>query len=203
MDIKSSEDLGGAVREARLASGLTQQQLATAARVSRKLIVELEAGHQRAELGKALMVLSALGIGLTGHGTELQRTLQALIGDKARSISRELAHGDHDFALRLAVDLFTEARDAGDGHETPFLRRPEPTGNPKVDTLILAGLRWALGSKDGDLRPWPAPKALRSPWFAYGFRGLSEAWKDLSTRETPPELASANVYIRERSLIST
>lgn len=42
--------------------GLTQAQLATKAGVGRRFIVDLEAGHDRAELPKVLSVLDALDI---------------------------------------------------------------------------------------------------------------------------------------------
>lgn len=56
------EAVGQAVREARREQGLTQGELASKANVGRRFIVELEAGHLRAELGKVLKVLEALGI---------------------------------------------------------------------------------------------------------------------------------------------
>lgn len=51
-----------AVREGRQDKGWTQAQLATNSGVGRRFIVELEAGHMRAELGKVLAVLEALDI---------------------------------------------------------------------------------------------------------------------------------------------
>ena len=54
--------LGAAVRSARKRHGLTQARLAATAKVSRLFVIELEAGHPRAELGKVLSVLDALGI---------------------------------------------------------------------------------------------------------------------------------------------
>lgn len=54
--------LGAVVRETRAELGLTQADLARRAGVGRRFIVDLEAGHDRAELGKVLSVLSALGI---------------------------------------------------------------------------------------------------------------------------------------------
>lgn len=56
------EAVGQAVREARREQGLTQGELASKAEVGRRFIVELEAGHLRAELGKVLKVLETLGI---------------------------------------------------------------------------------------------------------------------------------------------
>lgn len=58
----SVEAIGEAVREARREQGLSQGGLASKARVGRRFIVDLEAGHLRAELGKVLAVLEALDI---------------------------------------------------------------------------------------------------------------------------------------------
>ncbi|WP_217996495.1 helix-turn-helix domain-containing protein [Piscicoccus intestinalis] len=54
--------LGRAVRDVRKRQNLTQAELAHRAHVSRMFVIDLEAGHPRAELGKALAVLEALGI---------------------------------------------------------------------------------------------------------------------------------------------
>ena len=54
-------DVGRVVRETRRAQGLRQDQLAGAAGVGVRFVVELEAGKVTARLGKALAVLAALG----------------------------------------------------------------------------------------------------------------------------------------------
>jgi len=53
-------ELGTIVREARRAAGLTQQQLAAAAAVGVRFVIELEAGKPTAQLGKTLAVLAML-----------------------------------------------------------------------------------------------------------------------------------------------
>lgn len=53
--------VGGIVRTARKACGLRQAELAGAAGVGLRFIVELEAGKPTAQLGKALHVLATLG----------------------------------------------------------------------------------------------------------------------------------------------
>lgn len=62
--IRSAADLGAVIRQRRQARALSQAQLAACAGVSRKLIIGLEAGHARAEVGLALRVLSALDVPL-------------------------------------------------------------------------------------------------------------------------------------------
>lgn len=60
--IASVARVASTVREARESLHLTQDQLAQRAQVSRTFIGNLENGHARAELGKVLDVISALGL---------------------------------------------------------------------------------------------------------------------------------------------
>lgn len=55
------ERIGAIIREARRGQGLRQDQLAGAAGVGVRFIVELEAGKPTVQLGKALSVLAVLG----------------------------------------------------------------------------------------------------------------------------------------------
>ena len=62
------QDIGTAVRAARHRQNLRQDQLAAAANVGVRFIVDLEAGKPTAEIGKALAVLRALGLHLAITG---------------------------------------------------------------------------------------------------------------------------------------
>jgi y4mF family transcriptional regulator len=57
----TAQELGATVRAARLAQGLRQSQLAAAAGVGLRFLIELERGKETAHLGKTLGVLDALG----------------------------------------------------------------------------------------------------------------------------------------------
>lgn len=57
--------LGALVRGTRKAQGLRQDELAGAAGVGLRFIVDLEAGKPTIQLGKALKVLEALGCGIS------------------------------------------------------------------------------------------------------------------------------------------
>jgi y4mF family transcriptional regulator len=59
------QQIGKAVRDARRAMGLRQDQLAGAAGVGLRFIVDLEAGKATIQLGKAIQVLDALGYQLS------------------------------------------------------------------------------------------------------------------------------------------
>lgn len=64
-DLRTISDIANAVRGRRLEMGLSQDDLATRAGVSRKWIYEFEAGKPGAELRIVLGVLDALGLGLS------------------------------------------------------------------------------------------------------------------------------------------
>ena len=56
--------IGDIIRTARKAAGLRQDQLAGAAGVGLRFIVDIEAGKPTAQIGKVLLVLQALGCSL-------------------------------------------------------------------------------------------------------------------------------------------
>lgn len=60
----TADDIGTIVREARIVQGLRQDQLAAAAGVGVRFLVELEAGKPTVRLAKVLAVLDALGLRL-------------------------------------------------------------------------------------------------------------------------------------------
>ncbi|MDE3155358.1 MAG: helix-turn-helix transcriptional regulator [Acidobacteriota bacterium] len=59
--IMTVEEIGDLVRKVRLARGLRQDQLAAAAGVGLRFLVELERGKPTVRLAKVLAVLNALG----------------------------------------------------------------------------------------------------------------------------------------------
>ncbi|WP_405064190.1 helix-turn-helix domain-containing protein [Kribbella sp. NBC_01505] len=64
MKIHTVSNLGAAVREARRQHGMTQQDLARRAGVSREWLIRLEQGHPRLELQLVLNTLAAAGLAL-------------------------------------------------------------------------------------------------------------------------------------------
>ena len=61
-------DIGEAVRRARKALGLRQDELAAAAGVGLRFVVELERGKPTVQLGRALAVLAAVGLDVSLAG---------------------------------------------------------------------------------------------------------------------------------------
>lgn len=60
----TTAEIGDTVRTTRKAAGLRQDELAGAAGVGLRFIVDLEAGKPTAQIGKTLQVLAALGCSL-------------------------------------------------------------------------------------------------------------------------------------------
>lgn len=77
--IFSVEGLGATVRRVRKYQSITQMELARIAGVSRSFIIELEDGHQRAELGKVLVVLDALEISLAALTPESDPAMRKFV----------------------------------------------------------------------------------------------------------------------------
>ena len=77
MQVATAADLGQLVKAARIRRGMSQADLAAAAGVSRRWMVDLEAGKPRAELDLALRVLAALGVVLRADAPESARSSAA------------------------------------------------------------------------------------------------------------------------------
>ena len=60
----TTKELGEIVKKARKAQGLTQPQLAMACGTGVRFIVDLEAGKETCQIGKALNVMQMLGLGV-------------------------------------------------------------------------------------------------------------------------------------------
>lgn len=67
------QQIGLKIRELRKRQGLRQDQLAGAAGVGLRFLIELEAGKETAQLGKTLAVLNALGCKIDLIGPDAER----------------------------------------------------------------------------------------------------------------------------------
>lgn len=94
MKVTTAADIGRLVRAARTRRAMTQTDLAAAAGVSRRWLVDLEAGKPRAELELVLTVLAVLGVGLYTDAPELPRSASA-----TSTPSSEVDLDDHLAAL--------------------------------------------------------------------------------------------------------
>lgn len=90
--------LGAAIRDARTLHGLTQNELASSAKVSRSWLAKVESGHRGAELEQILRLLSALGLGLVLQTPSDPESLPASNKNKSDDAS--------------SLDMLTRARDS-------------------------------------------------------------------------------------------
>lgn len=117
---------GALIRVQRLKHGWTQQTLADAAGASRKLLIDLESGHERAELGKIMTVLAASR--LSTNTTPIPRGSQRdpERRDYAATFTDLLAKRDIEFAIKMLADYASASPKAG----RPLLQRsPAPKGS--------------------------------------------------------------------------
>jgi len=64
----TAKELGMIIQKTRKAQGMTQPQLAMACGTGVRFIVELEAGKETCQLGKALLVAQMLGLNIDVAG---------------------------------------------------------------------------------------------------------------------------------------
>ncbi|MEW1821670.1 type II toxin-antitoxin system Y4mF family antitoxin [Arthrobacter sp. NPDC080031] len=190
---------GAIIRARRQERGLSQQSLAESAGVSRKFIVDLEAGHERAELGKTMAVLHTLGLSLTAsapmpRGSDYDPARR----DYAETFTQLIGARDFEFAIKMLADYATASLKAG----RPLLQRSPRLKDPHW-SAALAGITNYTAHRLGQPAPsWTRRvKALNEAWMpAESYRTVREPMKKLTMSETPAELAALNVFIRERSL---
>ncbi len=63
--VRTPKAIGTRIRSARKARGLTQQQLAERAHLTRQTLGRIEDGKHTAEIGKVVSVLTALGLSIS------------------------------------------------------------------------------------------------------------------------------------------
>ena len=197
--IDSPAAAGAIIRARRIDKGLSQQTLADMAGVSRKFLIDLEAGHNRAELGKTLVVMATLGLTLAAtdpipRGTDFDPARR----DYATTFTRLIAERDFEFAIKMLADYATASLTAG----VPLLQRSPRLKDPYW-SAALAGITNYTAHRLGQPAPsWTRRiKPLDKAWMpAESYRTIREPMKELTRAETPPELAALNVFIRERSL---
>lgn len=197
---RDAADTAAVIRATRRAHGLTQAELAERAGVGRQWLVALEKGHERAEQGKVVAVLHALGLTLSVHQdvpAPANRTWLTA-ADVADAVRDELGRGDTDFALRLlgrALDEFARLEDESD--RAAFLAEPPSTGDHRWDTLIAVCV--ARACRRAGLRPpeWTRVAPLTSWWFPVYDPVLTAR----TMQRTPVDLAATGIWLDERALV--
>jgi y4mF family transcriptional regulator len=197
--IDSPATVGAIIRARRRDRRLSQQSLAETAGVSRKFLMDLEAGHERAELGKTLAIFAALGLSLEATDPiPSGRDHDPARRDYAKTFTQLISSRDFEFAIKMLADYATASLKAG----RPLLQRSPRLKDPHW-SAALAGITNYTAHRLGQPSPsWTRRiKPLDAAWMpAESYRSVREPMKMLTMSETPKELAAMNVFIRERSL---
>ncbi|WP_354243286.1 helix-turn-helix domain-containing protein [Arthrobacter sp. UYEF20] len=187
------------IRARRQERGLSQQSLAEASGVSRKFLVALEAGHERAELGKTMAVFRTLGLSLTAadpmpRGSDYDPARR----DYAETFTQLIGSRDFEFAIKMLADYATASLKAG----RPLLQRSPRIKEPHWSAALAGITNYTAHRLGQPTPPWTRRvKALDEAWMpAESYRSIREPMKKLTISETPAEIAAMNVFIRERSL---
>ncbi len=172
-NIKTPTDIGAIIRARRQDRALSQQALADRAGVSRKFLIDLEAGHERAELGKTLAILAALGLSLEATDPIPRgRDYDPARRDYAQTFTELLANRDFEFAIKMLADYATASLKAG----KPLLQRSPRLKDPHW-SAALAGITNYTAHRLGQ----PAPSWTRR------IKPLDTAWmpSPTGTSENP------------------
>lgn len=195
-NIDSPNQAGELVRNLRLKRGLTQQQLAERAGVSRKFVTEFEAGHERAELGKSLSLLRAVGAQLQTH--ETSSPMEDALEETLRAFRTEAGTGAPDFAIRLLAKAIAYVEQIGP--RATVIAKPQNTDSGEWEKLYRAAMRYGFRRTGIEPPAWTHPSPLQDPW--YPAAPSTDRYAEMTRRQTPPELAEANIFLREKSLSS-
>lgn len=189
--IDSAQTLGQAIRGTRIERGLSQQALAELSGLSRKYIGDLEMGKESVELGAALRVAAAMDIVWNAPAP----TPQSILDQAARAIALEVANGDSQFALQLAMDCFLQLKSMNPSR----LKKPPATGSLRFDALLAAGARAVLDQHPSTPPRWGSK--LSEPWFpADDVMELTDEFRALTIRRTPRRFAEFNIFLKDNSL---
>jgi HTH-type transcriptional regulator/antitoxin HipB len=148
--LRTPEDLGAAIRDARIEQSLTQAQLARDAGVSREWLIGIEQGHRpRAELTKILSVLDTLGLPLYAGTPPEPHGRESPPGNTAPGESIT------ELATRQAIETYRPspqipAADERDSMASHLL-------NAGIDPVLTAYLTRTS-------RDWAPRRSLETPW---------------------------------------
>lgn len=199
--VRTQTDLAAVIRATRRRAGLSQTELARVAGTTRQWISLLEGGgHARAEWGKVLATLAALGLDLSAVANRSDaapgRTWMTA-ADSADAIREELGRGDTDFALRMLTRAIADFRSLDDASEIgDFLVEPASTGDHRWDALLAATI-----SRECRTRGVPAPAwtnvAPLTPWW---FPAADPVLDARTIQRTPIDLSIKGIWLDERAL---
>jgi y4mF family transcriptional regulator len=162
---------GALIRRQRMSQGLTQQPLASAAGVSQKFLIDLESGHERAELGKTMAVLKALGLSLAAatpipHGSDHDAELR----DYAAAFTDLLARKGFEFAIKMIADYASTSMKA----RRPLLQRSRQLKDHQWPAALAGITNYTAHRRNRPASKWTKRiQPLSEEWMpAESYRGV-------------------------------
>jgi len=185
--------LADKIRTQRGFLGLTQAAFANSVGVSRKFIVDLEAGQETVALGLVLRVLKRLGFEEPGL---------RIINDRGAEIAEDfrqtLEAKNFEFALRLISEYSTESLEAG----RPLLAQSPELEDSQYQVALAAITKWIADQTNTPVPQWTSDivRPTEPVFLSEKLYPVGAKMKELIRAETPPALQELNVWIRQRSL---
>jgi DNA-binding XRE family transcriptional regulator len=147
------------LREARLASGLNQMQLAEATGVSRQTIGAVEAGRHRPNVDAALAIATAVGLSVEELFGPSANEAVAVLGPQAGDRAPVLAARVGDRLVHAAVHGAAPAESWPLANAVMEDGRPRPLPGADLDGFVVVGCDPALGLA-ARLLPASGPRRL-------------------------------------------
>jgi transcriptional regulator with XRE-family HTH domain len=182
------------LRAARQATGLSQRSLAARAGRRQPQIADVERGKHDVTVDVLTELLAA-----TGHRLVAVPSTRTSAADAAAAIRRALVAGQHDRALREALQLSDDLASS-----EPVVRAalcaaaPELSGDQRYDALIAGIVEFHLPRASRPSWVLEENRALKGRWYVDDTPGLAE----LNLAETPPALLRHGVVLAASELAS-
>jgi transcriptional regulator with XRE-family HTH domain len=182
------------IRGARLAAGITQQELANRAHTAQPAIAAYESGSRTPNLATLERLLGACEYEMEVLARPRVRRGAASLAELAQTIVGDLEHGQEHDALRLLFGFADDFRASSrPGRISLLQKKPPPTGDARFDAA-LAGVA-ELFAAEGAI---PAPAWVEEqerfvePWWFVASRPAFHAY---TLAHTPAVMARHGVFM--------
>jgi transcriptional regulator with XRE-family HTH domain len=187
-------EIATTIRGARLAAGITQQELANRAHTAQPAIAAYESGARTPNLATLERLLGACEYEMEVLARPRVRRGAASLAELAQTMAGDLAHGQERDALRLLFGFADDFRASSrPGRIALLQKKPPPTGDARFDAA-LAGVA-ELFAAEGAI-PAPAwveePERFVEPWWFVASRPAFHAY---TLAHTPAVMARHGVFM--------
>jgi transcriptional regulator with XRE-family HTH domain len=182
------------IRGARMAAGITQQELANRAHTAQPAVAAYESGARTPNLATLERLLGACEYEMEVLARPRVRRGAASLAELAQTIRDDLEHGQEHDALRLLFGFADDFRASSRPGRIALLQdEPPPTGDARFDA-VLAGVAELFAAES--VIPAPAwveePERFVEPWWFVASRPAFHAY---TLANTPAVIARHGVFM--------